>query len=269
VTRLPEFLTLPSPTWRIRQLQSALFALLLGACSASVASDLDESDANRVVVGLREANVGATKLSDPQNEGKYVVEVAVSDVSLALAALQSRGLPAPQSAGILDSLGENGLVASRANEQARLVVGTAGELERTLRSLEGVLSTRVHLAVPNTDPLLPEETPKHASASVLLRHRGASPPVAATEIQRLVAGAVAGMDPERVAVVLVPVTTSDAELTQSVVALGPLSVTQSSLSTFKVMMLGVVAINLLLVGTTLMLWQRAKTARNSTVTEPS
>lgn len=232
-----------------------------------MASNLDETDANRVVVGLREANVGATKHSDPKNEGKYVVEVAVSDVSLALAALQSRGLPAPQTAGILDSLGENGLVASRANEQARLVVGTAGELERTLGSLEGILSARVHLAVPGHDPLLPEAEPKHASASVLLRHRGASPPIAATEVQRLVSGAVLGMNPDHVAVVLVPVSIAESEVTQSLVALGPLSITQSSLSTFKIMMLIVVAINVLLVATTLLLWQRMK-ARGPTLSEP-
>jgi type III secretion protein J len=241
---------------------------LLVACSTSVASDLDEQDANQVVVGLRDANVGATKRADPKSEGKYVVDVAVSDISLALSALQNRGLPAPQTAGILDSLGENGLVASRANEKARLIVGTAGELERSLRSLEGVLSARVHLAVPDNDPLLPEVTPKSASASVLLRHRGASPPIAATEVQRLVAGAVADMSPEHVAVVLVPVTVSEVDLSQNIVALGPLSIAQSSLPTFKLLALVVVAINILLVGATLFVWQRAKTSRTSTLSEP-
>lgn len=239
------------------------------ACNASVASNLDEADANRVVVGLRDANVGASKHADAKNEGKYVVEVALSDVSLALAALQNRGLPAPQSAGILDSLGESGLIASRASEQARLVVGTAGELERSLRSLEGVLSARVHLAVPDHDPLLPEATASSPSASVLLRHRGASPPIAATEVQRLVAGAVTGMNPEHVAVVVVPVPIDDSDLGQSVVALGPLSLTQSSLSTFKSLMLVVVALNVLLVATTLVLWQRTKPQRSTSLSEPS
>lgn len=248
-------------------------ATIVAACSTSVASNLDETDANRVLVGLRAANVGATKQPDPKNEGKYSVEVAVSDASLALAALHGQGLPSPQSAGILDSLGESGLVSSRANEQARLVVGTAHELETSLRSLEGVLSARVHLAVPNHDPLLPDVAspdgvPKHASASVLLRHRGATPPIAATEVQRLVSGAVVGLNPDHVTVVLVPVTVAETELTQSVVPLGPLSVTQSSLPTFKLLMLVVVAINLVLVATTLLMWQRAKTSRPPTPSEP-
>lgn len=246
----------------------AALVLVVAACSTPVASNLDENDANRVIVGLRDANVGATKKGDPQSEGKYLVEVAVSDVSLALAALQSRGLPAPQTAGILDSLGESGLVASRANEQARLVVGTAGELEASLRSVEGVLSARVHLAVPNQDPLLPDAEPKHPSASVLLRHRGATPPIAATEVQRLVSGAVVGLAAEHVTVVLVPVTVAETEVTQSVIALGPLSITQSSLSTFKLLMLLVVVINVLLVATTLLLWQRTKTSRTPTLSEP-
>lgn len=231
------------------------------ACSAPIAQGLSESDANRVVVALGDAKIGATKKSDHQNEGRFLVEVPTSDAALALQVLQHRGLPSPESSGILASLGESGLVASKTSEHARLVVGMAGELERSLRDLEGVLSARVHLAVPEADPLLPEETPKQASASVLLRHRGATPPIAATEVQRLVAGAVAGLHGDRVAVVMQPVTMSETEVGQSMVQLGPLSVSQSSVTALKTLLGAMGLANILLVGFLLVMWQRAKSSR--------
>lgn len=235
----------------------------LVACSAPIARGLDEFDANRVVVALSEANIGATKKVDLQNEGRFVVEVPSTEASVALQVMQQRGLPSPQSVGILSSLGEGGLVASRTAEHARLVVGMAGELERSLRDIDGVLSARVHLAVPDADPLLVEETPKQASASVLLRHRGATPPIASSEIQRLVAGAVAGLHWEQVAVVTQPVTMADTDAPRSVVQLGPISVSQSSVTPLKAL-LGVIGLlNIVLVGFVLVVWQRAKAGRTA------
>lgn len=236
----------------------ALLALCGAACSAPVAQGLSEPDANRVFVALTNANIGATKRTDPTSEGRFVVEVASSEVAVALQTLQQRGLPSPESTGILASLGESGLVASKMSEHARLVVGTAGELEQSLRDLDGVLGARVHLAVPDSDPLLPEQTPKHATASVLVRHRGASPPIAATEVQRLVAGAVAGLEPDQVAVVMQPVTVSDSDGAQAIVQLGPLSVSQSSVTTLKALLGAVGLLNILLVVFVLLMWQRAK-----------
>lgn len=242
---------------------SACLLLAAGAtaCSASVAQGLSEPDANRVILALSDAKIGATKKPDAQTEGRFLVEVPTSDVAAALQTMQQRGLPSPESAGILASLGETGLVASKTSEHARLVVGTAGELERSLRELDGVLSVRVHLAVPETDPLLPEEAPKSATASVLVRHRGATPPIAATEVQRLVAGAVAGLLYERVAVVMQPVVGSETEARPSVVQLGPLSVSQSSVPTLKALFAALGLVNILLVGFLLLMWQRAKGQR--------
>src|SRR6185436_18217123 len=102
---------------------------------------------------------------------------------------------------ILEALGKGSVVPSRAAEHARVVTGTGDELERSLRGLDGVLSARVHLGVPAHDPLALEEKAPVATASVLIRHRGATPPIAAGEVQRLVSGAVSGLAPDQVSVV--------------------------------------------------------------------
>ncbi len=213
-----------------------------------------------MVLALSDANIGATKKPDAQTEGRFLVEVPTTEVASALQTLQRRGLPSPESAGILASLGETGLIASKSSEHARLVVGTAGELERSLRDVDGVLSVRVHLAVPESDPLLTEE-PRLATASVLVRHRGANPPIPATEVQRLVSGAVAGLALERVAVVMQPVVGGETETGQSVVQLGPVSVSQSSVPTLKALLAALALVNILLVGFVLFIWQRAKVHR--------
>lgn len=214
-----------------------------------------------MVLALSDSKIGATKKPDARNEGRFLVEVPTTDVASALQTLQQRGLPSPESTGILESLGETGLITSKTSEHARLVVGTAGELERSLRELDGVLTVRVHLAVPDADPLMPEEHPKVATASVLVRHNGATPPIAASEVQRLVAGAVAGLQQERVAVVMQPVIGSETERGQSVVQLGPLSVSQSSVPALKGLLATLGLVNILMVGFLLLMWQRSKSHR--------
>ena len=80
---------------------------------------------------------------------------------------------------------------SRAAEHAQLLAGLAGDLERTLESIDGVLSARVQLNLPEPDPFRGTE-PAKATASVLLEHRGSAPPIGAADVQRLLAAASAG-----------------------------------------------------------------------------
>src|SRR5690606_39535045 len=61
------------------------------------------------------------------------------------------------------------IVPSRLAEHARWSLGVAGELERSLRAVDGVLTARVHLAVPPRDSLAPEAAPERPSAAVLVR----------------------------------------------------------------------------------------------------
>ena len=100
--------------------------------------------------------------------------------------------PAGENPGILQSLGAGSMVPSRLAEHARLLSGISGELEQSLQAVDGVVSARVHLAAPerarSTTP-----SRRKPSASVLIRHRGAAPPLATSDVQRLVAGAVPGL----------------------------------------------------------------------------
>lgn len=213
-----------------------LGAGLLAGCAVPVSSGLDEAEANRVVLALDGADIDAQKELDPGTEGRFRVLVGRGDAREALTLLASEELPRVRPRGVLDAPGAAALVPSRTQEHAQLVAGLGGDLERTLLETDGVLRARVHLVVPEIEPLR-EAPAAPSSASVLLEHRGAAPPLTSDAIQRLVAGAVAGLEPARVTVVLVPrPARPEAARGRALARVGPLTVAAASSAPLKALL---------------------------------
>jgi type III secretion protein J len=229
--------------------------LLVAGCAVPVAAGLDEPDANRIVVALDHAKIDATKEPDPGGDGKVRVTVARDDVARALAAMQGEGLPRPRPRGVLDTIDKGALVPSQAQEHAQLVAGLAGDLERTLEGVDGVLAARVHLNLPAKDPLR-DAPPGKATASVLVEHRGTAPPLASDAIQRLVAGGVAGLSPVDVAVVTVPRVSPPRGGETDLGHVGPIAVARGSLRMLQTGLVSLVVLVALLAGATLLLYTR-------------
>lgn len=227
-------------------------------CSVPVATNLGEGEANRAVVALERGGVHASKEPDPAQEGRWRLSVGRDDAAAAVAVLSRENLPGPESVGVLDALGKSSLVSSRTEEHAKLLVGTAGELEQSLRELDGVLSARVHLAVSTESALDLEEARPKPTASVLLRHHGASPPISIEAVRQLVAGAVPGLSEDAVKVVATSVPASAPRREQSLARFGPVTVTQASLVPLKMLVAAVVLLNLVLLGLLALLWNRAR-----------
>jgi len=238
-------------------------ATLLTGCNVPIAAGLDESDANHAVVALEKSGVAAEKDRDPESEGRWRVSVARDDASSAAGILSAESLPPAASPGLLDTLGQGSIVPSRASEQAKFVAGIAGELERSLRSLDGVVSVRVHLAIPEKDALSPEEAAPPASASVLLRHRGSAPPIAINDIQRLVAGAVPGLSVAQVSVIASPVPVSGRLPERELARFGPVTVTRASVFPLRTIVGGALVLNLGLLAALFLVWSRARKAEST------
>lgn len=239
--------------------------ILAAACTIPVAGGLDEGQANRIVLALDRAGVGSEKESDPATEGRYRVVVEREEAPRAITAMRAEDLPSPSSPGLLDSMGKGALLPSRLAEHAQFLAGLSGELERTLLAIEGMLSARVHVSLPAADPL--REGPRmKATASVLLQHRGATPPIDAHEVKRIVAGAAPGLAPDDVAVVMVPRPSAGAA-DRALARLGPITATRGSVSLLRLVTAGVVAIDLALMGAVLLLWSRLRRLR-AVATEP-
>lgn len=236
---------------------------LLAGCNVPIAAGLDESDANHAIVALEKSGVAAEKDRDPDSEGRWRISVARDDASSAAGILSSESLPPAPSPGLLETLGQGSIVPSHASEQAKFVAGLAGELERSLRSLDGVVSVRVHLAIPEKDALSPDEATPPASASVLLRHRGSAPPIAINDIQRLVAGAVPGLTVAQVSVVASPVPPPARVAERELSRFGPLTVTRASVFPLRTIVGGALLLNLGLLAALFLIWSRARKAESN------
>jgi type III secretion protein J len=238
--------------------------LAVSACSVPIASNLEESDANQAVVALERGSVGASKERDPEHEGRFAVSVATQDASAAISLLARDNLPPRSSPGVLEALGESSVVPSRLAEHAKWNAGVAGDLERSLRGVDGVLSARVHLGVPASERFDAESNPEKPTAAVLIRHRGATAPIAAADVQRLVGGAVPGLAPELVNVVMLSSAWPQGQET-GLLRLGPLSVTRGSAGVLRLSIGAVALLGLALLGSLLVLWARLRRAEAALV----
>lgn len=165
---------------------------------------LDEGQANQVLVALGDAGVTARKARDAGDETSFEVAVRHVEAARARGVLSARDLPRARAPGFADLFGSAGLVPSPLEEHARYLHALSGELSRTVEALDGVVSARVHLALPVPDPLRPDarRTPR---ASVLVKCApGARGRLEEQSdgLRRLVSGAAEGLEPGGVAVVV-------------------------------------------------------------------
>lgn len=182
---------------------------LLGGCDVELYHDLPERRANEAVLALRESGVRADKRLDQRASGarpsSFAVTVAAADEPRALRLLAERGLPRAANAAAASSSKLLGLSGDGRSELQTQLQQSLGE---TLESLPAVQEARVHLALPEPEPLHPLGQLR-PTASVLLRLR-APLPLPAADVALLVARAVPGLDAADVAVLSAPAGNSGA-----------------------------------------------------------
>lgn len=204
----------------------AVVSLLLAvaACGVGLEHGLDERQANEVVAALDRSGIVGDKVAD-DSQDKWKVMVARNDLGRAVAVLASQGLPRRAEQGTAETFAHPGLMPSAVADQARLQAAVASDLERTLATLPGVVSARVHVNLPIDDPLRGDGTHPRPTASVVLRVQRAAWPTPA-DVRRVVAPAVGGLHPADVEVLLVP--SSPDNLAPAMLALGPFHVAAES-----------------------------------------
>jgi type III secretion protein J len=226
-------------------------SLALAACAqVPVLQGVAEPEANRAVAALDQAGIAARKEAD---EGggtggpQFRVVVGAEEVARSVTVLHGHGLPRREEPGFNESYGaQPSLVQSASEERARSAQSVAGELARTLESVDGVLDARVHVALVSSDdrPLDGHEAPR-PTASVLLRHIGARSPIDEASIRRIVAASVVTMRPDDVSVVTIsrpPPTAGEARLSY----VGPIAVARGSAGTLRAVLAGSIAVNVAL-----------------------
>ncbi len=159
-------------------------------------ADLEIQDSGRIVSELEAAGIpyqlrtNCSQILVPENQ---VLRLRMS--------LAEEGLPSGGSIGYeifdrRDTLGTTNFV-----QNVNFARALEGELARTIRSLDRVVSARVHLVLPRRE--LFTEDRREPSASTVLKTRGNAPPdkslVAA--LQHLVAAAVPQLSPSNISII--------------------------------------------------------------------
>jgi type III secretion protein J len=168
----------------------------LAACGVDLEHGLDERQANQIAALLEQNGIAADKLRDEADGAGWKIAVPRGELGRSFTLLEENDLPRRDRATASD---DHSLLPSLGEEQARLELARAAELEKTLERVPGVVSARVHLALPDGARL--DATHEPPRASVLLRTT-ARLPVDESSLRKLVAGAVSGLDESAVALVL-------------------------------------------------------------------
>lgn len=177
--------------------------LVLQACSVELYSNLNQRQANEIVATLMRHGIPAQR--EAGKDGKMTVSVQKDRFAEAMAILDESGLPKQEFQTLGDVFKRDGLVSSPVEERATMIYGLSQELSQTISDIDGVLSARVHLVLPENDPLRQRLVP--SSASVFIRHRASVPMnELIPQVKMLVAKGIAGLTYDNVAVTLIPVT---------------------------------------------------------------
>lgn len=179
-----------------------VMAGLLAACSGAVnlVSGLTETEANEVLGLLLSADISATKTSSNTGVG---IQVEAGSVSAAIDILHRNGLPRERRSKLGDVFKKENLISSPLEERARYLYALSQELEQTLSSIDGVVTARVHVVLPERAGPMDVSIP--SSASVFLKfQKGYGVESVVVPVRALVANGIPGLSQDRVAVVLVP-----------------------------------------------------------------
>ena len=205
-------------------------AVVAAGCSENILHGIDERSANEATAALERAAIGAEKVPDEGasagSGATYTIRVARADGTRAVDLLRALGLPHDRRRGFAETYGQPSLIPTPSEERARYVDALAGEIERTLESADGVVSARVHLVLEESDPLAADAKPRNpARAAVLLKARPGAAPFGETDVQKLVAGSVGGLQPAAVSVVVTAAADPNATASAALAAVGPLRIT--------------------------------------------
>lgn len=181
-------------------LPGLLLCLLAGCSSQELYGQLSERQANEMVAVLRSAGIGAEKQS---RDGRFSVLTAQGDFADAVRILNAQGYPRET----FDTMGKvfkrEGFVSSPLEERARLVHAMSQEISNTIANIDGVVTARVHLVMPERNPLADKARP--SAAAVFIKHRPDKDLSSQTTlIKALVVNSLEGLSYDNVTVALFP-----------------------------------------------------------------
>lgn len=178
-----------------------LIFILAGCQKVELYANLSEKDANKMLVILLSNHIPATK-----TRTKEFIQIWVpkEDVAVAVQILTRYGFPRDPFTDLGQIFQKQGLISSPLEERVRYTYGLSQMIGETLSQIDGVLSARVLIVLPES--LQFGKTTNPSSASVFLKYLpGAGVEDAIPRIKMIVQNSVDGLQYDNIAVVLFPV----------------------------------------------------------------
>jgi type III secretion protein J len=217
---------------------AVLCAFILGGCRSDLYTGLDERQANEMVSTLLRRRIYATRTARQDN--LFAVAVDESDFARAVQVLNEHGLPRQNFSNLGEVFKNEGLVKSPAEEKAKWIYGLSQELSKSISEMDGVLSARVHIVLPENDPLRQQSIP--SSASVFIRHQASAPITdRIPQVKMLVANGISGLTYDKVSVSLVPVENTHEEEADDLVLFWGLWIKKESIGWASWLLYGLIA----------------------------
>jgi type III secretion protein J len=188
-----------------------LASLLLTGCegSTTIVNELDERDANEIIVFLTGYQVTAEKIANAAGAGggatTWNVAVKSSEKMKALTLLNNNGLPRRRSQNLLNLFQKQGLVSSELEEKIRYQAGLGEQIASTVRKIDGILDADIQISFPQEESLPGQsKKPELITAAVYVKHQGVLDNPNShliLKIKQLVSSSIPGLNFDNVTVV--------------------------------------------------------------------
>lgn len=194
---------------KIRWFVCFFLVLLLAGCKAQLYTGLNEREGNDMLAMLLSSGISATKELNKDRE--VTLFVPTSDVARAIQLLRSNGYPGDNFSSVNDIFPKDGLISSPTEERARYTYSMSQELSSTLSMIDGVITARVHVVLPQEANGI-QENPFPSSAAVFIKYSsdlilsGFIP-----KVKTLVSNSIEGLSLDKITVTLFPASISAPE----------------------------------------------------------
>lgn len=178
----------------------AFIFALAGCQKIELYSNLSEKEGNEILAVLLAHNISATKT---RTKEFVKITVAQDEVATAIETLQRYGFPRDQFTNLGQIFQKQGLISSPLEERVRYTFGLSQMIAETLNQIDGVLSARVLIVLPEESQF--SKTTKPSSASVFIKYMpGLNVEDAIPRIKMIVQNSVDGLSYDNISVVLFP-----------------------------------------------------------------
>ena len=254
---------------QISKLFPLFILLFLVGCGSNdiIVNNVEEREANEIVVYLASKGIAAQKIQMPTETGavntsvQFNIAVDAERATESMAYLNRVGLPRIQGTNLLTLFAKSGLMSSDREETIRYQAGLAEELKNTILKIDGVLDANVQISFPSAEltstpgAIIPKTT-----ASVYIKHQGVLEDPNShleTKIKRLVSSSINGLAFEDVTVISDRSRLADIQLNATGEMIGPkhlqdayvsiwsIVMTKSSLGKFRFIFFSLIILNLL------------------------